>query len=130
LNLYRFVNERALETKSAASYIRSTLATALRKNPYQVNLLLGGVEKETGEASLYFIDYLSSMQKVNFGAHGYGGYFSLSIMDKYYHDNLTLEEGKDIMRKCIAEVQKRLLLNSPAFIYKVITKNGVEVIEL
>ena len=127
--LKEYYLKRPLETKSAANYIRGTLATALRKNPYQTNLLLGGYDKETG-GSLYFIDYLSSMQKVNFGAHGYGGYFSLSIMDKYYHDDLTLDEAKDIMKKCIAEIQKRLLLNSPAFIYKVITKDGIEVIKL
>eukprot|EP01080_Neovahlkampfia_damariscottae_P001587 gene1587-12712_t len=129
MNLYRYVNDRPLETKSAANYIRGTLATALRKNPYQVNLLLGGYDEETG-GSLYLIDYLSSMQKVNFGAHGYGGYFSLSIMDKYYHDDLTLDEAKDIMKKCISEIQKRLLLNSPAFIYKAITKDGIQEVKL
>ena len=32
--------------------------------------------------SLYFMDYLSTMQKMNFGAHGYGANFCLSILDR------------------------------------------------
>lgn len=37
------------------------LAKALRKGPYQTNILLGGYDEKDG-AALYFIDYLASMQ--------------------------------------------------------------------
>jgi 20S proteasome subunit beta 4 len=70
------------------------------------------------------------MQKVKYGAHGYGSYFSFSILDKYYKDDLSLDEGKEIMIKCLQEIQKRLLLNSPSFTVKVITKDGVSTIDL
>ena len=65
--LYEFNNDLKLGTHAAANFIRRTLATALRKGPYQTNLLLGGFDEKDG-AALYFLDYLGSMQKVNFGA--------------------------------------------------------------
>ena len=39
-----------------------------------------------------------------FAAHGYGAMFTLSILDRHYRPNLTLEEAKDLLKKCIAEV--------------------------
>lgn len=53
------------------------------QTPYFVNVLMGGYDKENGP-ELYFMDYLASSVKVPFAAHGYGGYLSLSIMDRYH----------------------------------------------
>lgn len=130
LNLYRLRNDRPLSTHAAAHFLRHELATALRsRNSYQTNLLLGGYEEKSGP-ELYFIDYLSSMQKVPYGAHGYGSYFSLSIIDKYYKKDLSVNEGLGLMKKCINEVQTRLLLNTPQFIVKIVDKNGAREIAL
>ena len=43
---------------------------------------MGGMDEEG--PSLYFLDYLASLIKVPFAVHGYGGFFTLSIMDRYY----------------------------------------------
>ena len=48
-----------------------------------VNLLMAGYDEEEGP-ELYYLDYLASMVKVPFAAHGYGSFFSLSVMDRYY----------------------------------------------
>ena len=48
-----------------------------------MNLLIAGHDKEEGP-SLYFLDYLASLNKMPFAIHGYGSLFALSIMDKYY----------------------------------------------
>merc|ERR1739848_276076 len=76
LALYELRNDQRLSTKAAAHWTRSQLARALRSQPYQVNLLLGGVDGE--QASLFYIDYLASSHKVDFGCHGYASYFTLS----------------------------------------------------
>lgn len=55
----------------------------LLKTPYMVNLLMAGYDKNEGP-SLYFMDYLASMNKCPFAAHGYGAFFSLAILDRYY----------------------------------------------
>ena len=44
--------------------------------------------------------------------------------------NLSLEEGLDILRKCVHEIQTRFLMNTPKFTIKVIDKYGVRLITL
>lgn len=82
------------------------------QTPYFVNLLLAGYNDETGP-ELYFLDYLASMVKVPYAAHGYGGFFSLSIMDRHHKAgngefvhayvlviSMTLYKGKLILCLC------------------------------
>jgi 20S proteasome subunit beta 4 len=52
------------------------------QHPRYVNMLIAGVDDDG--PSLYFMDYLSSLIKVPYAVHGYGGMFTLSIMDRYY----------------------------------------------
>lgn len=84
IQLYKMRNGYELSPKAAASYTRRNLADYLRtRTPYYVNLLMAGHDEETGP-QLFFIDYMASCVKVPYGAHGYGGFFSLSILDRYY----------------------------------------------
>ena len=68
--LYAYRNSLQLGTKAAAHFIRHELAEAIRRNPVQCNLLLGGYDKEEGAASLYLLDYLGTMHKLNATAQG------------------------------------------------------------
>jgi len=129
LHLYALRNSIPLSTHAAAHFTRTVLAEALRQGPYQCDILLAGYDDGKGPA-LYFMDYLGSMHPVEKGAHGYSAFFVSSIMDRNWRDDLNLEEGKELMRKCIGEVQRRLLLSQPKFIVKVVDKSGVRVIGL
>lgn len=53
-----------LTTHAVANFTRSEIAEALRKAPYQINMLLGGID--TSGPNLYYIDYLGTMQNVCF----------------------------------------------------------------
>ena len=127
--LYEFRNGARLSTRAAANYVRSELAYALRTNPYQVNLLLGGWDAVSG-AELYFMDYLGSSTKTNFSAHGYAGYFLLSTMDRYWRPDMNLEDALALARMCIKELQTRFLMNQPRFKIKVADKDGTREVEL
>jgi len=129
LKLYELRTSTSLSTHAAANFVRGELARYLRQKPYYVDSLIGGWDKEAGP-SLYYLDYLSSMQQVPYACHGYAGYFCTSTIDRYYTPNLTLEEGLDIMRKCIHEINTRFLMNTPKFTVKIIDKDGVRVHEL
>jgi len=129
-HLYELRNRIPLTTHGLANFTRTELAQALRSNPFHVDLLIGGYDVKKTEPSLYYLDYLASMHKVNYGAHGYGSFFSLSIMDRYWKKNLTLEEAKNILRLCIRELQKRFMINLPTFKVKVADKDGVRVVTL
>lgn len=101
------------------------------QTPYHVNLLLAGYDDADGPG-LFYMDYLSSLAKAPFAAHGYGAFLTLSILDRYYKPgphlcrssspstlslklffgvilflfcaDLTREEAVDLLRKCVEEV--------------------------
>ncbi|CAG9766378.1 unnamed protein product [Ceutorhynchus assimilis] len=126
IQLYKMRNTYELSPRQAAAFTRRNLAEALRsRSPYMVNLLLAGFDEKEG-AQLYFMDYLASMASVDYAAHGYGGYFSLSIMDRNYLKNMTPEQGYDLLKKCVQEVHKRLIINLPNFKVQIIDKDGVK----
>lgn len=86
--------------------------------------MLAGYDKQEGP-QLYFMDYLASLADVKYAAHGYGGFFSLSIMDRYHLPTLTREQGYELMKKCVKEVHERLIVNLPNFKVQMIDQNGI-----
>jgi 20S proteasome alpha/beta subunit len=110
--------------------MRTELAEALRRGPYQVNCLIGGFEHSTGEAKLYWMDYFGTLQQVSKGAHGYAGYFVNSVLDNNYQKDMTLEQGVAALKQCVIELRTRFIIKQPTFIAKVVTKDGIQVINL
>ena len=107
-----------LSPASASSWIRRTLAESIRsRSPYAVNLLRGGLDTApaagaaTGEAPpphLYGFDYLRTKATVPYAAHGLGQYVCLSTMDKWWKPEIDREEGVEVLKKCLNEVEKRM----------------------
>ncbi|CAJ1895164.1 unnamed protein product [Cylindrotheca closterium] len=128
INLYELSNDGTkLSTKAQANFARGELATALRKGPFQVNVLLAGYDDKT-KGSLYHLDYMGAMQKVKYGAQGYAQYFVSSIFDKDCTENMTEEDAVKIVEKCIKEIHTRFLMSQPNFIIKKVDKDGVKVL--
>lgn len=140
LALYSARTSETLNTAAAASWTRNQLATALRKGPYQVNMLFAGYDapksadarpmgddnnEAEGEASLYAMDYLASCHKVDFGCQGYALYFLLGLLDKHYKKDMTLDEALAVLKLCVEEMKTRFVLNSIAFAVKVVDKDGI-----
>jgi 20S proteasome subunit beta 4 len=98
VRLYAFRNGVDLSTKAVANFTRNELATALRKSPYQTNLLIGGYDEHCGP-SLYWCDYLATMHEQNICGSGYGSYFVLSLFDKLWRKDLTEADALSMMRK-------------------------------
>ncbi|KAK3042189.1 hypothetical protein RJ639_001309 [Escallonia herrerae] len=121
--LYHFRNGIPLTTAAAANFTRGELATALRKNPYSVNIVLAGYDKGIGP-SLYYIDYIATLHKVDKAAFGYGSYFSLAMMDRHYHKDMSVEEAIELVDKCIIEIRSRLVVAPPNFVIKIVDKDG------
>ncbi|CAG5097329.1 Similar to PSMB2: Proteasome subunit beta type-2 (Bos taurus) [Cotesia congregata] len=110
IQLYKMRNGYELSPKAAATFTRRKLADYLRsRTPYFVNLLMAGYDSETGP-ELYFIDYLASCVKAPFACHGY---------------DMNEHEAYDLLKKCVTEVHKRLIVNLPNFKVQKITKEGV-----
>lgn len=127
LTLYALRTGNPLSTKAAVTFTRGELASALRSSPYQVNILFGGYDQDEGP-SLYFLDYLASLHKMNFACHGYAGYFLLSILDRHWKEGMTVEESLKLVKYCTDQLKSRFVLNSVNFEIKMIDKNGIQVL--
>lgn len=127
--LYSLRHGSGLSTHAAANFTRKQLAEALRSDPYQVNLLLGGYDEEQG-AALYYMDYLASMAKVPYAAQGYASFFVSGLLDRTCKPSMTLDEVKDIFRACIKELGKRFLVNAEHWSFKIVDKDGTRDLEL
>lgn len=129
LALYSLRHGSNLSTHAAANFTRKQLAEALRSDPYQVNLLIGGFDDEQG-AALYYMDYLASMSKVPFAAHGYASFFVSGLLDRVCKPSMTLDEVKAAMAACIKELGKRFLVNAENWSFKIVDKDGARDIAL
>jgi 20S proteasome alpha/beta subunit len=125
--LYKFRNSVELSTEAVSHFIRGILAEAIRKSPYEVNLLLGGYD---GQPALYFLDYLGTLQKVTYGAQGYCQYFVASVFDKHYRPGLSLEDGKKLMKLALDQIKQRFTVAPHGFIVKVVDAEGIHRISL
>lgn len=86
---------------------------------------MAGYDSKLGP-QLYYMDYLASLVELKYAAHGYGGFFSLSIMDRYHLDALSREEGYELLKKCVKEVHQRLIVNLPNFKVQLIDSDGIK----
>ena len=119
-------NTSSLLPSETSSFIRTELAKSLRsRNPYTVNLLLGGYNTNSSKPELYWIDYLASCAPVPYAAHGYAQYYCLSILDKHHHPDITFEQGMKILRMCTDELKRRLPIDFKGVLVKVVDKEGV-----
>ena len=131
LALYELSNDgMKLSTHAQANFCRGELAKALRKGPFQVNVILGGYDdKVPGGGSLYVMDYMGSLNKANFGVQGYASNFCLSIMDRDWAKGMDEDMAVKLVEKCIRELEMRFLINQKNFIIKVIDKGGVRTLK-
>ena len=51
--------------------------------------------------------------------------YVLSLIDRYNRPDLTLDEAKILMRKCVDEVKSRFAINLIDFKVKIAVKDGV-----
>ncbi|CEM33112.1 unnamed protein product [Vitrella brassicaformis CCMP3155] len=123
IHLYRLRNGVTLSVRAAANFTRGELAYYLRRNPYQVNVLLAGHDEEG--PSLYWMDYIASMAKVSRGAHGYAAYFVMSILDRHWKPDMTEEEAIEVAKLCFDELKRRFLISQSSFVVKIVDKDGV-----
>ncbi|KAJ2782125.1 Proteasome subunit beta type-4 [Coemansia javaensis] len=131
VRLYGVRNLQELTPSETASFVRGELATALRsRRPYQVNMLVLGYDAKAGDASIYWIDYLAAMAKVPYAAHGYCGYFLYSVLDREYRPDITLEQGMDIIKKCMVALKTRFLIQYSDYTIKVVDSAGVRVVSM
>ncbi len=81
------------------------------------------------EPNLFWLDEYGSLQQIEYGAHGLGSNFILSILDRKYSKNLTQEEGVRLLKDCFEQLRTRYIINCPESpCIKCIDNNGCRII--
>ncbi|KAH8403016.1 hypothetical protein KR222_003157 [Zaprionus bogoriensis] len=129
LQLYKINNGYHLSPRAAAHFTRKNLADYIRTNTrYQVSMLLAGYDATEGH-DLHFIDSYGAAQSINHAGHGLGSLFCSSIFQRYWRPDLEQSEAYEILKMCVAEIQKRLVINLRNFDVFVVNKNGTQRLE-
>lgn len=65
------------------------------------------------EPRLIWLDQYGSLQTIEYGAHGYGANFALSILDQGFRQNMSRSEALALMKGCFEQLRMRYVINSP-----------------
>lgn len=130
IQLYSIREDYELSPQAVSSFVRQELAKSIRsRKPYQVNVLIAGYDKKKNKPELYQIDYLGTKVELPYGAHGYSGFYTFSILDRHYRPDMTTEEGLTLLKLCVQELEKRMPMDFKGVIVKVVDKDGIRQID-
>jgi len=82
------------------------------------------------EPKLYWLDEYGSIQNlVEFGAHGYGANFCLSILDRNYNPSISKQDATKLIQSCFQQLRTRYIINAPTQpCIKCIDSNGCHIV--
>lgn len=119
-------NDIELSPKATASFVRNQLATSIRsRKPYQVQVLIGGYDTKTDTPSLNWIDYLGTQVDLPYGAHGYAAFYTTSLLDRHYRNDMTLDDGLRLLEMCLKELHTRMPIDFKGVYVHVVDKDGI-----
>lgn len=95
---YELSSNMKPSVKVVATFIANILSSYLRIYPFIVQLIIGGYDTEP---RLYYIDLFGSMSEEKYVAAGSGSPTALGVLEKNYDENLSLDEGKKLVRDAI-----------------------------
>ncbi|GFH46733.1 hypothetical protein CTEN210_03207 [Chaetoceros tenuissimus] len=78
-------------------------------------IALTNSDKEQGglEPKLFWLDEYGALQTLDYGSHGLGSNFCLSILDRNYRKDMTREEAVKLINDCFEQLNTRYVINSP-----------------
>ncbi|MFX1501813.1 MAG: hypothetical protein ACFFDH_12690, partial [Promethearchaeota archaeon] len=121
--IYQLAHDnKAILVKSAGKML-SNILYQNKMFPYEVGLILGGVTDEEGPTILDISAYGSILPQ-KYCAIGSGQNFSYGVLEAKYKDDLTIEEGKDIITKAITSSITRDMASGNGIDIAVIKKEG------
>ncbi|MHA2038852.1 MAG: proteasome subunit beta [Promethearchaeota archaeon] len=115
-------DDKPILIKSAGKML-SNILYSNKMFPYQVGLMLGGVTEVEGPTILNISAY-GSILKEDYCAVGSGQNFSYGVLEAKYKDNLTVEEGKEIIKKAVTSSIIRDMASGNGIDIVVIKKEG------
>ncbi len=114
--IYSLEKEKPIPINVAGRML-SNILYRYKMFPFQVGLIIGGVTEEEGPVILDIGSYGSILPE-KYCSVGSGQNFSYGVLEAKYKDNLTIEEGKEIIKTAI----------SASLIRDVMSGNGIDIV--
>ena len=121
--LYQLAHDGKHILIKSAGKMLSNILYSNKMFPFQVGLMLGGVTEEEGPTILNIGAYGSILNE-KFCAVGSGQNFSYGVLEAKYKDNLSVEEGKEIIKKAVSSSIIRDMASGNGIDIVVIKKEG------
>lgn len=121
-SLYQYEKDKKVPVKAAGKILANTLFQN-KMTPYQVGLILGGVTEEEGP-TLLDIGAYGSILPEKYCAVGSGQNFSYGVLEAKYKDDLSIEEGKQIVIRAVKSSIIRDMASGNGIDIAVIKKEG------
>ncbi len=119
----RLRNGKDISIEAAAS----VSSNILRSSPAYVQTLIGGVD-DTG-ASIYSLDAAGGMIKDTFISTGSGSTFAYGVLEDRFHEDITVEEAKELALRAIKAATERDTYSGNGFLVAEVTKDGFKMLE-
>lgn len=121
-SIYQLKREKSIPIKTAGKML-SNLLYQNKMFPYQVGLILGGVTSPEGPILLNIGAY-GSILPDKFIAVGSGQNFSYGVLEAKYKDDLSIAEGKEIIKKAVTSSIIRDMASGNGIDIVIIKENG------
>lgn len=121
LNRFRTLQHQHMAAK--AHWIRNVLASSIRsRSPFYANVLYGGFDVPSANttvatsdscatadcvkpAQLWWLDCLGAMSSVRYAGHGRLISFAIAVFDRYYDENMTIDQSVALLNKALDTVR-------------------------
>lgn len=122
-SIYQLAHDGKPMLVKSAGKLLSNLLYQNKMFPFEVGLILGGVTEEEGPTLLNISAYGSILPE-KYCAVGSGQSFSYGVLEARYKDNLTIEEGKEIIKTAVTSSIIRDMASGNGIDIAIIKKEG------
>lgn len=126
------INGIELSPRASANFTRSEMSRSLRsRNSFLANSIVAGYStnpRDQQRSQLYSIDYLGALVESNVVAHGFCQFFALAIADRYWKEDMTVEQAVAMLQMIVNEIGKRMAVYPHCVFVRLIDAKGIHVL--
>jgi proteasome beta subunit len=113
---------RGISVRAASKLMSKTLFDN-HAAPLLTQTIVAGVDDEG--ASMYVLDPLGSVLPDDYAVVGSGTEVAIAVIEQYYHKDMKVSEGKDLVTRAIKSAVSRDALSGDGIDFLIITKMGM-----
>jgi len=121
--IFELDHGRPISVRSTAKMVANMLFRR-RLMPYLTQTIIGGIDEEG--VCIYVLDALGSVLPDKYATVGSGAGIAVGVLESEYKDDLTVDEGKELVVKAVKSAVARDVASGDGIDLLTITKDGVE----